>query len=145
MLSQPNLIGRYPFRAVFVPFPYVAFTFAFFADILYWQTSNLMWQNFSAWLLFAGLVFGALAILAGLADFLRENSQHYRSSWAEASGYIVVLVLGFFNSLVHAGDGWTAIVPTGITLSGITVLAILITLWLSANHPFFQKGRIPND
>ena len=32
------------------------FALTVLTDIAYWQTVNLMWQNFSAWLLFAGLL-----------------------------------------------------------------------------------------
>ncbi|WP_045685500.1 DUF2231 domain-containing protein [Martelella endophytica] len=145
MHTQPNSIGRYPYRTIFVPFPLVAFTFALVTDILYWQTSVLMWQNFSAWLLLGGLVFGALAILAGLGDVLRANARHYRPGWAETIGFAVILILGLVNSFVHAGDGWTAVVPGGLILSALTFIAIIATLWLAAVSPLSQEWRILHD
>ena len=33
----------------------------------------MMWADFSTWLLFAGLVMGVLAALAGLIDFLSNR------------------------------------------------------------------------
>jgi len=33
----------------------------------------MMWADFSAWLLFAGLVMGVLAAIAGLIDFLSNR------------------------------------------------------------------------
>ena len=39
-----------------VQFPVVCFTLALLTDIVYWQTSHLMWTEFSAWLLFVGIV-----------------------------------------------------------------------------------------
>ncbi len=41
-------IAGHPIHAVLVPFPIVCFTLVLLTDIAYWQTSNLMWQNFSA-------------------------------------------------------------------------------------------------
>ena len=42
---------------------------------------------------------------------------------------VIVLALAFLNSLVHAGDGWTAIIPWGITLSAVTVVVMIISDW----------------
>ncbi|MGV0818271.1 DUF2231 domain-containing protein [Martelella sp. AMO21009] len=145
MHTRQNAVGRYPYRSVFVPFPLVAFSFALITDILYWRTSVLMWQHFSEWLLLGGLVFGVLAVLAGIGDALRPNARHYRPGWGETVGYIVVLALAILNSFVHAGDGWKAVVPGGLILSAITFIAILATLWLSAVRPFSYEWRILHD
>ena len=45
-------------------------------------------------------------------------------------GNILVLVLSTFNALIHSRDGWTSVVPTGLVLSTIVVLILLITGWL---------------
>nr|WP_246329529.1 DUF2231 domain-containing protein [Chthonobacter rhizosphaerae] len=117
-----------------VPFPIVSFIFALVTDIVYWRTSELMWLEFSAWLLFAGIVFGALAALFGAIDLLsRKEVRALRPAWAHAIGNVVVLGLAFVNNLVHAGDGWTAVVPYGLILSALTVLALLVTGWLGAS------------
>ena len=56
----------FPLRTFFVPFPFVCFTLALVTDIAYWRTSFLMWSHFSSWLIFAGLVFGAIGLVAGV-------------------------------------------------------------------------------
>jgi uncharacterized membrane protein len=124
-------IAGHPIHATLVPFPIVCFTLALLTDIAFWQTSNLMWQRFSEWLLFAGLVFGGLAALAGAVDFLTRSSVRARPpAWPHAIGNVIVLLLALVNSFVHAGDGWTAVVPYGLILSALTVLAMVITVWL---------------
>ncbi len=124
-------VGGQPIHAMLVQFPVVCFTLTLLTDIAYWRTVNLMWQNFSSWLLFAGLVFGALAVIAGIIDFaVRPAIRASRPAWPHAIGSVVVLVLALLNSLVHAGDGWTAVVPWGLTLSVITVVVMIITDWL---------------
>ena len=131
MNSQSTVaVGGQPIHSMLVQFPVVCFTLTLLTDIAYWRTENLMWHNFSAWLLFAGLVFGVLAALAGLIDFLfRRRVRAHRPAWPHAVGSVIVLALAFLNSLVHAGDGWTAIIPWGITLSAVTVVVMIISDW----------------
>lgn len=129
--SQTYRLG-YPFQRLFVPFPFICFILALATDIAFWQTANLMWQNFSAWLLFAGLLIGALAIVAGLIDLIRPSTRLLRPSLAEGLGFAVILALALVNSFVHAGDGWTAVVPMGLALSAATVAVILLTLVFAA-------------
>ncbi len=124
----------FPIRNLFVPFPFVCFTLALITDIAYWRTSFMMWHNFSAWLLFAGLVFGSLGLVAGIFDIIRPSTRIWGPGWAPALGYIVVLALAILNSFIHAGDGWTAIVPNGMTVSAVTTLMIIATLWLAAKR-----------
>lgn len=138
--SQTYSIG-YPLQRLFVPVPFVSFALALATDIAFWQTSNVMWQNFSAWLLFAGLVFGAIAMLAGVIDLLRPSTRLLRPSFPEILGFIVILALAFVNSLVHAGDGWTAVVPTGLALSAAIFLMMVLTIVFAARSPRVLNWR----
>ena len=128
--SPPAAIARQPIHAMLVPFPIVCFTLTLLTDIAYWRTSYLMWQYFSEWLLLAGLVFGALAAIAGAIDFLlRWETRAAPHAWPHAIGGVVVLLLAFVNSLVHAGDGWTGVMPYGLALSAVTVVVMMVTNW----------------
>lgn len=135
--------GRHPVHALIASFPVVCFTLALLTDIAFWQTSNLMWQNFSAWLLFAGLVFGGLAIVTGIVDFaVRRWDREGAPAWLHVIGTLLVLLLAFINSLVHAGDGWTAVVPYGLALSAATVLLMLATAFTARPKPqLFETDR----
>ncbi|MPR06076.1 DUF2231 domain-containing protein [Microvirga tunisiensis] len=115
-------------------FPIACFTLALATDIAYWRTSNLIWLEFSAWLLLAGITVGVAAALFGAVSFLvRFGARAVRFAWPAAIGTLVVLILAFFNNLVHTADGWTAVMPWGLTLSALTVLVMLVTLWLSVS------------
>ncbi|WP_421363035.1 DUF2231 domain-containing protein [Agrobacterium rosae] len=127
-ISSRREASAYPFQLLFVPFPFVCFSLALGTDIAFWQTGNLMWQNFSAWLLFVGLVIGGLGLLAGLIDLLRARTRPMRPSFFAILLFIVMLLLAFVNSLVHAGDGWTAVVPYGLLLSAITFVVSLMAV-----------------
>jgi uncharacterized membrane protein len=130
-------IAGHPLHATLVPFPIVCFTLALATDVLYWRTADMMWQNFSAWLLLAGLVVGCFAALFGLIDLLFRRSVRRSSlGWVHGIGNLVVLVLAFFNNLVHSADAWTAVVPWGLVLSAATVLAMIVTVWLGRTMVF---------
>lgn len=141
--SPPAARSAYPLSALFVPFPFVSFTLTLITDILYWQTSHLMWSNFSDWLLFFGLVFGALSVIAGLIDLARPATRALRPGWAAVLAYIAVLALAILNSLIHSGDGWTAIVPFGLATSAVTFLVMIGCVYLTADRRSADAWRTP--
>jgi uncharacterized membrane protein len=141
--SPPAAANAYPFSAIFVPFPFVCFTLTLLTDILYWRTSNLMWSNFSDWLLFFGLVMGALALIAGLIDYVRPATRALRPSLGAVLAFMAVLLLALLNSFIHAGDGWTAIVPGGLIASAVTLLAMIAAAYLNAGTRTANAWRIP--
>jgi uncharacterized membrane protein len=126
-----------PIYATCVQFPVVCFSLTLLSDIAYWRSGNLMWQNFSSWLLFVGLLLGAIAIVVGLTDFF-VRSRHYAESiaWPHVILGIVVLALAFVNSLVHAADGWIAVVPYGLVLSLLTVIVMMLGVWVGFRFAF---------
>lgn len=115
-------------------FPVACFSLTLISDLVYWQTSNLLWLHFSEWLLFAGLVFGVIAIIVRGVDFLVRG---VRPSWLAVLGGVVVLLLATINSFVHTTDGWYAVVPGGLILSTVTVLAMIVTAWLDRDRWFY--------
>jgi len=129
-----------PIHLLFVPFPIACFTLALLTDTAYWQTGDIMWHHFSAWLLFAGMTFGVAAGLTGAVALLLRTERRGHRGWLHAIGYVVILVLAFINNLVHAGDGWTAIVPTGLVLSAATVLLMAVVAVLDGTLAVRRVG-----
>jgi uncharacterized membrane protein len=124
-------IGKQPLHPMLLPFPIACFVGALFSDLAYWKTAEMMWADFSAWLLFVGLVIGVLAAIAGLIDFLGNRLvRGLPPAWFHMAGNVIVLVLAVFNSLVHSRDAWTSVVPTGLILSALTVVVMLFTVWM---------------
>jgi uncharacterized membrane protein len=113
--------------------PIACFALALLADIAYAQTSNLLWLHFSEWLLLAGTVGAALALLACGIDYLVRR---VRPSWPAIIMGIVAFGLAVLNNLVHTADGWTAVVPSGLALSATTVVAMIATAW------FGRRGNL---
>ena len=138
-------IGGVPIHAMLVPFPIVCFTGALLSDITYSNSQQVQWANFSEWLLAVGLIMGVLAAIFGLIDFLAAGKARPRIGWVHLIGNAVVLVLALFNNLVHARDGWTGVVPTGITLSAITVLILIVTGFLCWRMAYRHVGRAEGE
>ncbi|EAU40038.1 hypothetical membrane protein [Fulvimarina pelagi HTCC2506] len=138
-------IGGQPVHAMFSQFPTVCFSLALLTDIFYVLTTNLMWQDFSAWLLLAGLVFGGIALVAGIIDLIGSRGIREQSStWPYAVGFLAAMLLAFVNSLVHAGDGWTAVMPWGLALSVVTVIVVAMTSWLGRSLVFKYGVGVSN-
>jgi uncharacterized membrane protein len=139
-------IAGHPIHAALVPFPIACFTLTLLTDVAYWRTSHLMWQEFSSWLLLAGLVGGGLAAAAGAVDLLsRYGIRGMPIAWVHGIGNLLVLGLAFLNSLVHAGDGWTAVVPWGLVLSAATVAVMAVTVWLGRAMVYRHGVGVSDD
>jgi uncharacterized membrane protein len=106
-----------------VPFPVAYFAAAFVTDLAYWRTTEVMWERFSIWLIAGGLVMAALVALAAVIDlaFARQ-----KPVWLRALVYTVAMLVALLNVFVHSRDGYTAVVPTGLTLSACVVAILLI-------------------
>lgn len=113
-LRSTAAIANHPIHPMLVPIPIACFIGALLTDVAYWATAEMMWADFSAWLLLAGLIGGVLAAIAGLTDFLGNRLiREQMPAWPHLAGNLVVLVLSFFNLLVHSRDAWESVVPTG--------------------------------
>ena len=81
-LQATAQIARHPIHPMLVPVPIVCFIGALVTDIMYFATEEMMWANFSAWLLIIGLIFGVLAAIAGPTDFLGNRMiAHRQGAW----------------------------------------------------------------
>ena len=106
-----------------VPFPVAYFTAAFVTDLAYWRTAEVMWERFSVWLIAGGLVMAALVLLAAAID-LAFGKQ--KPAWFRALTYAAAMLISLLSVFVHSRDAYTAVVPTGLTLSAIAVGILFI-------------------
>src|ERR1700678_2498262 len=102
-------IAKHPIHPMLVPIPIVCFVGGLLTDLTYWQTANMMWADFSAWLVTVGVITAYLV------------------------ARVVVLVLATLNMFVHSRDAWTSVVPWGLTLSAAVVLISLFTGWMGGS------------
>ena len=130
-LGSTARIAKHPIHPILVPFAIVCFAGTLLTDLTYWWTADMMWADFSTWLLTVGVIMGWLAALAGLIDFLGGRLiREQAPAWPYAIGNAVALVLATLNMLVHTHDAWTSVVPWGLVLSAAVVLILLFTGWM---------------
>jgi uncharacterized membrane protein len=122
--------GR-PIHQVLATFSAAYFTGALLADFAYWQMPDVMWERFSIWLITAGLVLAGLAALVYVID-LATGKKIDRPSIPRVVGYGLAVLLSLINAFVHSRDGYTAVVPTGLTLSGLVIVVLLLTARIGA-------------
>jgi uncharacterized membrane protein len=115
-----------PVYLLLFPIPVVLFIAALVTDITYSKSANIMWLNFSEWLIAAGLLFGLLAAIALIVEFLASRAIRTGGiGWMHLVLFFAALIVELFDMFIHTRDGWTAVVPGGMTLSIVGVILAL--------------------
>jgi uncharacterized membrane protein len=121
----------YRFYPMLSPFPVAFFLGAFATDLVYWCTPDVMWETFSIWLITAGLILAGLSVVAGLLDLVgHRRNPGLKPAWLRVLATAVALLIALINAFVHSRDGYTAVVPTGLILSGVVVIVLFCTMWM---------------
>jgi len=121
--------GGRPIHKMLVAFSAAYFVGALVTDLVYLQTPDVMWERFSIWLITAGLILAGLAVVAYAID-LFAGRQIDKPAWPRAIGYALAILLSLINAFVHSRDGYTAVVPTGLMLSGLVTVVLLLTAFV---------------
>jgi uncharacterized membrane protein len=108
---------------------------AFVTDVLYVEIVSHLWETCSIWLLTAGMIVTLFAGIAVLVDLVVRR-RSFRPAWLLACA--IGALLSLVNAFIHSRDGYTAVVPSGLTLSAIVTVLILYMGWngwnLSTRH-----------
>lgn len=106
------------------PIAVLCFVAAVITDWAYAASATISYSNWSAWLLLFGLIAGgitAATLLLALFGSWIERRRHILAVLTYGAGLVVETV----NMMIHSRDGWTAVVPSGLTLSIVGALLIL--------------------
>ncbi|MBB4187097.1 DUF2231 domain-containing protein [Sinorhizobium terangae] len=123
-------IAGHPIHPMLIPFPVVFVVTTLFCDLAFWQTGSSSWSAAALWLLGGALVFGALAAVAGLTDFLGEPLiRRLTDAWYHFIGNAVAIVVTAVNFYLRYSNGDQAVIPEGLLLSLIVVGIFLFTGW----------------
>lgn len=97
---------------------------ALFTDFMYSSNGLMQWSNFSGWLIVGGLVLALVSAITLAAEVASGRAGTIR--WLDFTLLAAAAILSIVNVLVHTRDAWTSVVPTGITLSAIVALLLLV-------------------
>jgi uncharacterized membrane protein len=122
-VPQPR---RGPIHKMLVSFSAAYFAGALVTDLAYWHVPDVLWERFSIWLITAGLITAGLAVIAYVFD-VASGREIDKPAWPRAVGYAIAVLLSLTNAFVHSRDGYTAVVPLGLTLSALVVIVLLLT------------------
>lgn len=127
-------LNAHPLHPALLPIPILCFVGALITDLAYINSAEMMWLDFSSWLLLAGLIGGGIAGVLLIVELVRAPDR--RVLLLHFVFLLAAWVVEVFNSFIHARDGWTAVVPTGLSLSIVATMLGLFAgwLWQSAYH-----------
>jgi len=121
-----------PLHRILLAFPISLFTFALFTDIAYLKTAEVQWTNFSAWLITGALVFGGIAGVFSMVDFvLGARGGWSRRSLIHLVALALAWVLGLVNAFKHSQDAWSSVGAFGLTLSVLCTLLVMVAGWIA--------------
>lgn len=130
---RTHLIAIHPFQAAIAASVVPLLLGALLADIAYARTYHVQWQNFASWLIVAGLVVGAIALVWALVDLVRADRRTGRRL-LHALAVGATWVVACFNALIHAKDAW-AMMPAGLALSVVATVLAIIAAWIGFSTP----------
>jgi uncharacterized membrane protein len=114
------------------------------SDIAYWRTADVIWADFSDWLVTVGVIAGYATLVVALIEiFILRNGRLYRPTWLCAIGMVAALILATFDMLVHTRDAWTSVVPWGIVLSALVVVVAVVAAWMTRETDAPAVSREP--
>jgi uncharacterized membrane protein len=102
------------------------------SDIAYYQSYQIQWSNFAAWLIAGGLLFCGLALLFALVNLIRAEQKTGRPV-VYFLLLLVTWVLGLVNAFEHAKDAW-AVMPSGLVLSVIVTVLAVVAAWIGLSN-----------
>jgi uncharacterized membrane protein len=108
------------------PIPFGFFVAVLIFDVIYAKTANVLWVKGAAWLVSIGLVFAIIPQLINLGrTWFGKNLVRSRGLAINFWLNVIAIVAALINAFVHSRDAY-AVMPTGVWLSIVTVLALVI-------------------
>jgi len=123
-------IAGHPIHPMVIGFPIACFVLTLVSDLTFYATSNEFWAAASLWLLGIGLITAALAAGTGLIEVFGDNRvRRLSDTRVHAITIAIALLLSLYNWYERFEHGSSAVVPTGLVLSVVVVLVLLVAGW----------------
>lgn len=135
MTTSPRLAYRHtpgPLHGTLLAGTVPLFLGGLLSDIAYYNSYQIQWSNFAAWLIAGALLFCGLAVLFALGNLVRARHKAGRPV-AYLLLLVVTWVLGLVNAFEHAKDAW-AVMPSGLVLSVVVTVLACIATWVGMSN-----------
>lgn len=133
-------VAGHPIHPMVIAFPIACFVLAFVSDLAFFATSNEFWATASLWLLGIGLITAAFAAVTGLIEVFGDNRvRNLSDTRMHAASNAVALLIALYNWYSRFEHGSSAVVPTGVVLSGIVVLVLVFAGWKGGEMVFRHR------
>jgi uncharacterized membrane protein len=133
-------IAGHPIHPMVITFPIACFVLAFVSDLAFYVTTNGFWATASLWLLGVGLITAAFAAVTGLIEVFGDNRVRKLSDTRlHAASNAIALLIALYNWYSRFEHGSSAVVPTGVVLSGIVVLILAFAGWKGGEMVFRHR------
>jgi uncharacterized membrane protein len=134
-------LASQPVYATLAQFPAVCFVGALITDITYWRSTSFIWETFSIWLLTIGCIMAFFAGLAGIITWVsHRHVRHQPYATAHVLCSLLAALISVVNAFIHSRDGYTAVVPSGLTLSVIVVVLMVLATWFGWPRPYLATN-----
>lgn len=121
-----------PIHAILLAFPVALYPAALLSDITYYNTAVIQWTNFSSWLIAGADFFAGLVLAWAVASFFFGRAKHMRGRGLLYLAVVAAMfVLGVWNAMHHARDGWHSVGEFGITLSVLCTALTFVAAFLA--------------
>jgi uncharacterized membrane protein len=139
-------IAGHPLHPMLVPFPIAFFVGTLAADIVYLGNADPFWFRASVWLVGAGVVMALVAALAGFTDLMGDpRIRALKIAWVHFLGNLIVVLIEAFNWHFRCHRGVDAVRPTGLILSIVAVLILLVTGWLGWEMVYRRRVAVADE
>jgi len=136
---RPYPVRPGPLHALLLAGSIPLFSGALISDIAYYQTYQIQWANFAAWLIAGALLLSGLALLFALGNLFGARFRGRRP----AAYFLLLLLawaLGLVNAFEHAKDAWAAM-PLGLILSALVAVLSLVAAWIGLSNLRSEVAR----
>lgn len=135
-------IAGHPLHPMLVPFPIAGFVGALVCDLV--GSADPFWFRASEYLLAAGVVMALLAAVMGFTDFLGEaRIRALTIAWVHMLGNLIVVLIEAVNWYRRYDSGMAD--TTGLVLSVVAVLLMLVTGWLGWEMVYRRRVAIADE
>lgn len=133
-------IAGHPIHVMLVTFPIALTVATLGGDLLYWLTADLFFARVSLWTSGWGFGLGLVAAVSGTAELLLVRGIRLRvAPWDHAVAAMMLLAIIGANWGVRLGNFDGAVLPWGLYLSVLGLLAVALAGW-HGGQLVFEKG-----